>query len=143
MTAGGLLFIGASNFDRKFRAFDKATGELLWETTLPFSGNATPATYEVDGRQYVVIAAAAAKIPSKVREECTSHSRFPGLPRRPNAFVEDGRDARPPSVNYSALSDTQRETAVAIFRGETRMDSATSQLRNPGITSVLPLSRPR
>jgi len=39
-----------TNFDRKFRAFDKSTGELLWETTLPFSGNATPATYEVDRR---------------------------------------------------------------------------------------------
>ena len=33
-----LLFIGATNFDRKFRAFDRATGKLLWETTLPFSG---------------------------------------------------------------------------------------------------------
>jgi len=63
VTAGGLLFIGATNFDRKFRAFDKSTGELLWETTLPFSGNATPATYEVDGRQYVVIAAGAGKDP--------------------------------------------------------------------------------
>ena len=40
VTAGGLVFIGATNFDRKFRAFDKATGALLWETTLPFSGNA-------------------------------------------------------------------------------------------------------
>ena len=38
VTAGGLVFIGATNFDKKFRAFDKATGELLWETTLPFSG---------------------------------------------------------------------------------------------------------
>jgi quinoprotein glucose dehydrogenase len=56
VTAGGLLFIGATNFDHKFRAFDKATGELLWETTMPGSGNATPATYEVDGRQFVVIA---------------------------------------------------------------------------------------
>jgi quinoprotein glucose dehydrogenase len=61
VTAGGLLFIGASNFDRKFRAFDKSTGELLWETMLPFSGNATPATYEVDERQYVVIAAGGGK----------------------------------------------------------------------------------
>lgn len=61
VTAGGLLFIGATDFDRKFRAFDKATGELLWETTLPFSGNATPASYEVDGRQYVVIAAGGGK----------------------------------------------------------------------------------
>ena len=55
MTAGGLVFIGATNFDKKFRAFDKATGALLWEATLPFSANATPATYEVDGRQYVVV----------------------------------------------------------------------------------------
>jgi quinoprotein glucose dehydrogenase len=65
VTAGGLLLIGASNFDRKFRAFDKSTGELLWETTLPFSGNATPATYEIDGRQYVVIAAGAGKDPKQ------------------------------------------------------------------------------
>jgi quinoprotein glucose dehydrogenase len=65
VTAGGLLFIGATNFDRKFRAFDKTTGELLWETTLPFSGNATPATYEIDGRQYVVIAAGAGKDPKQ------------------------------------------------------------------------------
>jgi len=61
VTAGGLVFIGASDFDKKFRAFDKATGELLWETTLPFSGNATPATYAVNGRQYVVIAAGGGK----------------------------------------------------------------------------------
>jgi quinoprotein glucose dehydrogenase len=63
VTAGGLLFIGATNYDKKFRAFDKTTGELLWETTLPFSGNATPATYEVNKRQYVVIAAGGGKDP--------------------------------------------------------------------------------
>jgi quinoprotein glucose dehydrogenase len=56
-TAGGLVFIGATNFDRKFRAFDKKNGKLLWETTLPFAGNATPATYEIGGRQFIVIAA--------------------------------------------------------------------------------------
>ncbi|HKS79875.1 MAG TPA: nucleoside hydrolase [Candidatus Acidoferrales bacterium] len=61
VTAGELLFIGATDFDKKFRAFDKDTGELLWETTLPFAGNATPATYEVNGRQYVVIAAGGGK----------------------------------------------------------------------------------
>lgn len=63
VTAGGLLFIGATNFDKKFRAYDKSTGELLWETTLPFAGNATPATYEVNGRQLVVIAAGGGKDP--------------------------------------------------------------------------------
>ena len=63
VTAGGLLFIGATNFDKKFRAFDKSNGTLLWETTLPFAGNATPATYEVGGRQFVVIAAGGGKDP--------------------------------------------------------------------------------
>jgi quinoprotein glucose dehydrogenase len=61
VTAGGLLFIGATNFDHKFRAFDKMTGKLLWETTLPFSGNGTPAIYEVNGRQFIVIAAGGGK----------------------------------------------------------------------------------
>jgi quinoprotein glucose dehydrogenase len=61
VTAGGLVFIGATNFDKKFRAFDKLTGALLWETTLPFAGNATPVTYEVNGKQFVVIAAGGGK----------------------------------------------------------------------------------
>ncbi len=61
VTAGGLVFIAATNYDRKFRAFDKASGELLWETTLPFAGNATPITYEVGGRQFVVIYATGGK----------------------------------------------------------------------------------
>jgi quinoprotein glucose dehydrogenase len=63
VTAGGLVFIGATSFDKKFRAFDKKTGALLWETTLPFAGNATPATYAVHGRQFVVIAAGGGKSP--------------------------------------------------------------------------------
>jgi len=63
VTAGGLLFIGATNFDKKFRAFDKSTGELLWEVALPFSANTTPATYAVNGRQFVVIAAGGGKDP--------------------------------------------------------------------------------
>lgn len=56
VTAGGLIFIGASQ-DEKFRAIDKNTGETLWEYQLPAGGYATPATYEVGGKQYVVIAA--------------------------------------------------------------------------------------
>lgn len=61
VTAGGLLFIGATNYDKQFHAYDKATGDLLWQTTLPFAGNATPITYELNGRQYVVIAAGGGK----------------------------------------------------------------------------------
>jgi quinoprotein glucose dehydrogenase len=60
-TAGGLLFIGATNFDRKFHAYDKLTSAVLWETTLPAAGNATPSTYSIDGRQYVVIACGGGK----------------------------------------------------------------------------------
>jgi quinoprotein glucose dehydrogenase len=56
VTAGGLVFIGATIFDSKFRAFDSTTGRLLWETSLPFAGRATPATYMVQGKQYVVVA---------------------------------------------------------------------------------------
>jgi quinoprotein glucose dehydrogenase len=55
VTSNGLLFIGATNFDKKFRAFDKLTGKLLWETVLPAAGNATPSIYELNGREYVVI----------------------------------------------------------------------------------------
>jgi quinoprotein glucose dehydrogenase len=61
VTAGGVVFIGASVKDRKFHVFDKATGKLLWETLLPAGGNATPCTYEVNGRQFVVIGAGGGK----------------------------------------------------------------------------------
>jgi quinoprotein glucose dehydrogenase len=61
VTAGGLVFIAATNYDRKFRAFDKSTGKLLWETTLPFSSNATPAVYSVGGRQFIVVNAEGSK----------------------------------------------------------------------------------
>jgi len=63
VTAGGLVFIGATVYDRKFRAFDSGSGELLWETELPFAGVATPSTYMIDGRQYVVIAASGGRDP--------------------------------------------------------------------------------
>jgi quinoprotein glucose dehydrogenase len=56
LTATGLLFIGATIFDHKLRAFDSHTGQLLWQTELPFAGIGTPATYQIDGKQYVVIA---------------------------------------------------------------------------------------
>lgn len=56
LTAGGILFIAATP-DEKIRAFDKYTGQVLWEYKLPAGGYATPSTYSIEGRQYVVIAA--------------------------------------------------------------------------------------
>ena len=61
VTKGGLVFIAATIFDKKFRAFDKLTGKVLWESKLPAAGHSTPATYLVDGRQFVVIAAGGGK----------------------------------------------------------------------------------
>jgi quinoprotein glucose dehydrogenase len=56
VTRSGLLFIGATR-DERFRAFDTRTGRILWEVKLPYGGYATPSTYRIDGRQYLVIAA--------------------------------------------------------------------------------------
>ena len=64
VTAGGLVFIGASK-DENFRAFDKFTGEILWETKLPAGGYATPAIYSIDGKQYIVIACGGGKMNTK------------------------------------------------------------------------------
>ena len=60
VTAGGLIFIGATA-DETIRAFDKDTGKILWHAKLPFSGTATPSTYLVNGKQYVVISAGGGK----------------------------------------------------------------------------------
>jgi quinoprotein glucose dehydrogenase len=64
VTRGGLLFIAATE-DAKFRALDKDSGKLLWEATLPAPGFATPCTFAVNGKQYVVVAAGGGKLGSK------------------------------------------------------------------------------
>ncbi len=64
VTAGGVLFIAATK-DGMFRAFDKKTGKLLWQTALPAAGFATPSTYAVNGKQYVVVACGGTKLGTK------------------------------------------------------------------------------
>jgi quinoprotein glucose dehydrogenase len=61
VTAGGLVFLAATK-DGMFRAFNKKTGALLWETKLPFPGFATPSTYTVEGKQYIAIACGGGKL---------------------------------------------------------------------------------
>ncbi len=56
VTAGGLVIIGATR-DEKLRIFDKQTGKVLWEYKLPAGGYAMPATYMLNGKQYIAIAA--------------------------------------------------------------------------------------
>jgi len=58
-----LLFIGATVYDKKIRALDSHTGKLLWQALLPYAGLATPATYMVNGKQYVVIATGGGRDP--------------------------------------------------------------------------------
>jgi mono/diheme cytochrome c family protein len=63
VTAGNVLFIGATVYDKKFRAFDSLSGQMLWETVLPFAAVATPATYMIYGKQYVVVSSGGGKDP--------------------------------------------------------------------------------
>ncbi len=81
VTAGGLLFIGATNFDNQFRAFDKSNGKLLWSTTLPAAGNATPETYFWKGRQYVVIACGGGKSGAPVGSQYVAFA-LPDVPSK-------------------------------------------------------------
>lgn len=64
VTAGELVFIGASK-DEMFRAFHRKTGQLLWQTKLPAGGYASPATYMMQGRQFVVLACGGGKMGTK------------------------------------------------------------------------------
>ena len=56
-----MLFIAATS-DEKLRAFDTETGEVLWEYDLPAAGYSTPATYEINGRQYLVVVCSGGKL---------------------------------------------------------------------------------
>lgn len=99
VTAGGLVFIAAT-LDEKIRAFDRRTGEILWEAQLPAAGYATPSTYMAGGRQYVVIACGGGKLDTKwddayvafalpeakARERSTSNAQHP----TPNAKMGSG-----------------------------------------------------
>ena len=64
VTASGLLFIAGTK-DKKFRVYDKNNGQLLWETLLPAAAFATPSTYEINGKQYIVIACGGTKMGSE------------------------------------------------------------------------------
>jgi len=64
VTKGGLVFVAGTQ-DEKIRAFNKKTGEVLWEYSLPAAGFATPAVYVIKGKQYVVIAAGGGKLGMK------------------------------------------------------------------------------
>lgn len=76
VTKGGLLFIAATK-DGKFRGFNKRTGALLWEVTLPNAGYATPAIYQLNGKQYIVIACGGGKMATKAGDSYVAYA-LPG-----------------------------------------------------------------
>ena len=59
LAIGGVLYVTTN--DGNVFAIDGATGKVLWQSPLPFGGNATPSTYEVNGRQFIVISAGGGK----------------------------------------------------------------------------------
>lgn len=73
VTAGGVLFIAATK-DGMFRAFDPHTGKQLWQTELPAPGFATPATYAVNGKQYIVVAAGGTKLGTKTGDSYIAYA---------------------------------------------------------------------
>ena len=79
LTAGDVLFIGATLYDKKIRAFDPQNGKLLWDAQLPYAGNATPITYMAGGRQYILIQADNAR--DKNAAQGAAYVAF-ALPRR-------------------------------------------------------------
>ena len=79
VTAGGLI-LAATN-DRKFRAYDEDTGKLLWEANLPAAAEGVPAVYELGGREYIAICAAAGNGPQVT---------LPGSPAAPAAPPAQG-----------------------------------------------------
>jgi glucose dehydrogenase len=120
VTAGGLVFIGATN-DSKFRAFDKDTGEELWMTRLPASAHATPMTYTgpKSGRQFVVIASGGG---NKYNNEFVSKLIAFGLPR--------SGDAGEPVL----ISAAPRPRFRAEYRG------SDEKLPGPAVSQPLPFS---
>ena len=64
LTASGLIFIAATR-DEKIRAFDKTNGRMLWQADLPAAGYASPSTYSIKGKQYIVIACGGGKLKTK------------------------------------------------------------------------------
>ena len=69
VTGGGLVFIAGTALDPQIRAFDTESGKELWSAQLPVPGHTTPMTYQVGGKQYVVIAAGGH---AKIEEESLS-----------------------------------------------------------------------
>ena len=107
VTAGGLLFIAATHYDKKLRAFDKLSGRLLWQTTLPAAGNATPAVYQADGREMIVIAAGGGRSTETSRGIYIAFALPPtSTSNQTRAPASSSRDSPPGSAHAADAPDS-------------------------------------
>ncbi len=125
VTAGGLVFVAATG-DEKFRAFDSATGEQVWETSLPAGGYATPATYAVDGRQYVVIACGGGKVSTKSGDVYMAFA----LPRTTPPVSAQSRVVTPPVLMANLLPPAPGTLKVRIIGADGTMLPARAWVEN-------------
>jgi quinoprotein glucose dehydrogenase len=133
MTAGGLVFIAATH-DRRLRAFDIETGEEVWSAELPAGGNATPMSYELDGRQYVVIAAGGhGRLGTKQGDYLMAYALpRPGVPQPSKSAAVEG-------LYQGELIIERTRYAARLELRRTPEGSLTGELRTrePAITGAL------
>ncbi|MEM9324146.1 MAG: PQQ-binding-like beta-propeller repeat protein [Bacteroidota bacterium] len=130
VTRGGLVFLGGS-MDEMFRALDKETGALLWETKLPAGGYATPATYAIDGKQYVVIAAGGGGKPGTKGGD--SYLAFT-LPDEETAVREQVSSAPMVAEDFGASLYTSRCSSCHQYNGQGLGDQYPPLINNEWVT---------
>jgi quinoprotein glucose dehydrogenase len=110
VTAGGLIFSGTKS-DSMFRAYDKDTGKVLWETLLPAAPEGIPAVYEVSGQEYVVISARPGTILAGTDVGSRQNSD-----KLPSKGTSDGADVTQGYYVFALPETLQRESDKPILR---------------------------
>ena len=116
VTAGGLVFIGATN-DSRFRAFDKDTGKELWTTIIPASAHATPMTFRsrTTGRQFIVIAAGGGNKYNKTYSDSLIAFALPDGNRESQPLISYSRRAIDEAVAAQPATAAAQSTVPEVF----------------------------
>jgi quinoprotein glucose dehydrogenase len=120
VTENGLLIIGATTYDNKFHIYDKLTGKLLWETTLPAAGNATPSIYVVNGRAFIVIACGGGKNDAPSGGTYVAFTLGDDGMKQPNQSTRAGVKSGIPDHSSNAQSPISPGSAVRAVRRRAR-----------------------
>jgi hypothetical protein len=124
VTENGLLIIGATTYDNKFHIYDKLSGKLLWETTLPAAGNATPSIYAVNGRAYIVIACGGGKNDAPSGGTYVAFTLDDEVDKRPNQTARGGvKSSIPVSPSNAQLPSSPSSSPGRVVHGTAHPDS--------------------